>query len=796
MASGYTSSGQNVYIAYSKVAAPYPGIRGSVDEVRVFKRALTQREVTELYAGPCYARPEDALEGSDGTVYSSLSAAAVQGGVDLLGIGGGTVKLSGTCTGTTTRSGNTQTALIDTKLPQSSVTLDGGWNSTFSTRNPSSTPTTLDAAASGRVLLVVYGSAGSAFLNNLTLTHGSAGAGGGLFLDGPTTLDGVTVSNNAATNGSGGGIYATTFLTITNSTVTGNTASSYGGGLYEWNSGSYSFLVRNSTFSGNSAYRGGGFFIRSTTLYLQHATVTDNQATYGSGLENDFGSASVASSIIAGNRTSATTYGSDIYNYSTFTSLGGNLLGNGASADFDQAVSHDKLKLGALANNGGLTQTHLPAADSPAIDVGLCTVGGITVTADQRGASRPGSGTTFCDAGAVEVQSVTPSCFASRSTAPDYSSVNGRALQMAIDNLPGGTGTVRVGGTCTGAWLKGGTIQTARLGGGITLIGGNAGSYLTANPTGRAILDARGLGRVLLVAAGTNSARNLELKAGTASGNGGGLLNQGTLTLDNALIRSNNGTGSSAGGGVANEGTLTINDSTVSGNTSASHAGGIYNKTGSLTLNRVTVSGNSSANLGGGLYLEGLVTLTDGTVGPANTATNAGGGAYVAAGAALTVTNSTVSSNTSTSSTGGIHSAGTLKLRFTTVTGNSGPSGANLYRDTSGSTILYAVAIANPQGGTNCGSSAAFTSYGYNRSSDGSCSFSGSATDLKNAEIDFKALEANGGPTLTHLPVGVDENTVLDVISKGECEAFFTSAELGAPRPARHAPAAPGQAWE
>ena len=61
------------------------------------------------------------------------------------------------------------------------------------------------------MVLVASGSAGSAFLNNMTLTHGSiAGSAGGLLLYGPTTLDGVTVSNNAATNGNGGGIYATT----------------------------------------------------------------------------------------------------------------------------------------------------------------------------------------------------------------------------------------------------------------------------------------------------------------------------------------------------------------------------------------------------------------------------------------------------------------------------------------------------------------------------------------------------------------------------------------------------------
>ena len=44
--------------------------------------------------------------------------------------------------------------------------------------------------------------------------------------------------------------------------------------------------------------------------------------------------------------------------------------------------------------------------------------------------------------------------------------------------------------------------------------------------------------------------------------------------------------------------------------------------------------------------------------------------------------------------------------------------------------------------------------------------------------IELKALEANGGPTLTHLPVSVNENTVLDVIPKGECEAFFDAEEL------------------
>ena len=602
---------------YPMIIIGYPMFYGGIaskidiDDVRIYDRLLNAEEVAGLAAAgseTCYAYPDDALEGSDGTVYASTNAAAVQAGLDLLGAGGGTVKLSGSCTGTATRSSNTQTALITTGPPESSVTLDGGWNSTFTTQNPRSTPTTLDAASGGRVVLVANGSAGSAFLNNMTLTHGSGAGGGGLLTYAPTTLEGVTVSANTSSS-SGGGIYATTFLTMTNSTVSGNTASAHGGGLFEWSGGSYNFTIKNSTFSGNfAASRGGAIFIRSTTLRLANVTLTDNEAGYvGPGIENDYGTIMAKNSIIAGNHYTNGSYSGDVYNYATWTTLGGNILGNGASADYDQTVSYDKLRLGTLADNGGATQTHLPAADSPAIDAGICASSSEEwwyVNSDQRGSSytRPGGGTVYCDAGAVEAQSVTPLCFASRSTAAEYSSVNARALQTAIENLSGGTGTVRVGGTCSGVAYMGGTMQTAKLGGGITLIGGDADSYLTTNPNGRAVLDGDVLSRVLLVTAGTNTVRNLQLTGGLTSANGAGLLNQGTLTLENSLIQSNGVTGSGLGGGLANEGTLTVNDSTVSANTAASHAGGIYNKTGTLTLNRVTVSANTSSNYGGGIY--------------------------------------------------------------------------------------------------------------------------------------------------------------------------------------------------
>jgi hypothetical protein len=56
--------------------------------------------------------------------------------------------------------------------------------------------------------------------------------------------------------------------------------------------------------------------------------------------------------------------------------------------------------LGPLADNGGLTQTHMLVAGSPAVDAGQCNV---DIPSDQRQVARP-QGVT-CDIGAVERQS-------------------------------------------------------------------------------------------------------------------------------------------------------------------------------------------------------------------------------------------------------------------------------------------------------------------------------------------------------------------------------------------------------
>jgi hypothetical protein len=130
---------------------------------------------------------------------------------------------------------------------------------------------------------------------------------------------------------------------------------------------------------------------------------------------------------------------------------------------------------------------------------------------------------------------------------------------------------------------------------------------------------------------------------GNSAENGGGIYNNGTLTVNNNSILSDNGLpGIGFGGGIYNAGTLTVSNSTVSGNFAFS-GGGIYN-TGGATVSGCILSGNNAwgGGDGGGIANEGTLTVSNSTV--SGNFANSGGGIYNAG--TLTVSNSTFSSNT------------------------------------------------------------------------------------------------------------------------------------------------------
>jgi hypothetical protein len=136
------------------------------------------------------------------------------------------------------------------------------------------------------------------------------------------------------------------------------------------------------------------------------------------------------------------------------------------------------------------------------------------------------------------------------------------------------------------------------------------------------------------------------------------------------------------GGGIRNQGTLTLVNSTVTGNSANSGGGGIFNQ-GTLTLINSIVAGNSArtGSSGGGIANGGTLTLSSSTI-RSNDASRDGGGIHNSLNA--TLTNSTVSENAAFLSGGGIANLGTLELTGTTVSSNR----AEVPDDTSGGGIV------------------------------------------------------------------------------------------------------------
>jgi hypothetical protein len=125
----------------------------------------------------------------------------------------------------------------------------------------------------------------------------------------------------------------------------------------------------------------------------------------------------------------------------------------------------------------------------------------------------------------------------------------------------------------------------------------------TINGTGANLLSISGnnSSRVFVVDVGASAAvSGLKVTGGNTTGNGGGLNNDGTLTLINATACGNSTTGTGAGGAIRNYAAMTLTNATISGNSASGIGGGIWQAAGSATLTNVTISGNSAEASGGG----------------------------------------------------------------------------------------------------------------------------------------------------------------------------------------------------
>ena len=159
--------------------------------------------------------------------------------------------------------------------------------------------------------------------------------------------------------------------------------------------------------------------------------------------------------------------------------------------------------------------------------------------------------------------------------------------------------------------------------------------------------------RVFIINAGTTaSLSHLAITDGYGWQLAGGILNNGSLTLDHSTVSgnvmaTNAGDYWQGGGGIYNGDGATLNliDSSVTNNQGGWSGGGIYaffNTT--TTIVRSTISGNVSSDVGGAIRSLGNMTIADSII-DSNTATGWFGGAIFQTDGDITITNSTITNN-------------------------------------------------------------------------------------------------------------------------------------------------------
>ena len=277
-------------------------------------------------------------------------------------------------------------------------------------------PVTIDGDNQFTVFTVIN-SGLTAVLSGLTIQHGLADGGGGIYNSGTLTVSNSTLSDNTAGE-VGGGIYNSGTLTVSNSTLSDNTAGLFDGG-------------------------GGGGILNAGTLTVSNSTLADNSAGAG-GVGGGIANVSALSATLKNTIVAESTSGGDLYTvidpgYGEFSGSN-DLIGDGSYlSSLTNSIQGNPL-LAPLGNYGGPTQTMALLPGSPAIGTGQTEPG----ATDQRGALRSNSGPSDIGAFQTEGYSLTAGSTSTPqstvvNTAFDNSLLVTLTENFADDPLPGAT---------------------------------------------------------------------------------------------------------------------------------------------------------------------------------------------------------------------------------------------------------------------------------------------------------------------------------------------------------------------
>ena len=579
-----------------------------------------------------------------------------------------------------------------------------------------------------------------------------ASGGGGISSSSDLTIISSTITNNRS-GGAGGGVQISGFpnpadLTMTDSTVSDNTGR-LGGGIYQ---SSGTTMISGSTISGNSVSEdGGGFYTRIGTANVSDTTLENNSAGAGGGIFSSASQLTLDDPIIRNNTTTAGG-GGLFLSVSTTTINRGNIDNNSAQDSGG----------GIYSENGPLTVSNTTVSNNSTTNQGggiyHFGVGVLSVT-DSTIQSNISSGSS---GGGIYTRA--PGTIINNSIIDGNSSkAPGGGIMVEQNQNNNNPSTIEINDTTISN-----NSSTEQGGGGIrnsstatlvrVLITGNSSPVVGGgieNDGSISVMDSNisnndctsnNFGGGGLFNVGTASLNNCVLQNNTSAASGGGILQfpNGTLILTQTTISDSNA--QTNGGGIDNQGTMTVLSSTISGNEAGLHGGGFYQQIGSGGLiSDSTVDSNiARTGAGGGVFNLGLTTLVSNTISN-NQAAESGAGIFN--GAIVTIQNSTISGNSvlpgETLVGGGIYNdaGGGLELRSSTITNNTATQeGGGFYNDSQGGLIVHNTIVAGNNGGEANGQPPLLESNNIIGIPQGS-----GLGDILNP-----VLSDNGGPTLTH----------------------------------------------
>lgn len=476
---------------------------------------------------------------------------------------------------------------------------------------------------------------------NVYGTGGYAGFGGGAggFLQLGGSISGAGAGGAGFNQGGGGaGLGGVLFnhggtVTVTNSTFTGNTTA--GGTGY---------------YNGNGW--GGAVFSRNGNVTITNSTISNNSANEGVGLyvmaDGGTVTSAIHNSVIWSPGTDVSDVFVDLINNGVLDLTGAANVIRRTTGGFETSVvSSTDPVLGALADNGGPTQSLAITSSSVAFNTGnAAAVQTAGLSADQRGDGFVRISGASVDVGAFELQ-VAPLAADFEVDAlgdvvdGDYSAGNltlREAIGLANANSDistitfaeglniGGDATITLSSFDTGT--DPGEFGPTAFGitSDITIVGpsGDNGITLERNVSGANFraLHVTSVGSLTLrnlTLSGFSAATDAVLGVGIGDGTGaagGAILNQGNLNIENSTLMQNlasSTTGSALGAAIANlGGAVAIANSTISANTVGAGNGfvtqgaAIFSNNGSLSIDSSTIAaGNVDASNGSGVFVQG-----------------------------------------------------------------------------------------------------------------------------------------------------------------------------------------------